>query len=197
MVATVSESRPSGLVTEVYISWNGDTEAATWNVLHTDPSGDVSELVTSTARTGFETKLEIDEYMRHIVAVALDVNGEEIGRSDVVTIHLPPELESPAVAAGEEGWLENHSSTGLAETTPSTDDAGASDLSLSMTGLIFFGVVGCVVLAILLRKRKQRWWNSREPVKYEAVAGEDKELERHGEAFDKEVTEPFNRDKRL
>lgn len=178
------ETRTGELATVVHVSWNGDTEAATWNVLHTNHIGNVSELVASSPRQGFETKLSIDGYMRNIVAVALDVKGEEIGRSNVVIVRIPPDLQSHSVAAEEAQWIENHSSAWQAASSEAQTQASASNWL--MPGLIFCGVFGFVVPILLLR-RKEVWWRSRQPA-YESVASDDEETENYDKTLKKEET---------
>jgi len=103
-------NRLRGATTEVYVSWNGDTEARTWNMLRVSTISNASEVVASTPRTGFETKVIYLGLLSHLVMVALDSRGYEIGRSDVISLELSRNLQNNA-AADEEVWLQKNPST--------------------------------------------------------------------------------------
>lgn len=94
----------SALNTVVYVSWNGATEVATWNLLHTSSNGRFSEIVASSPRQGFETQLRYDGFAKYVVAVGLDSNGKELGRSEVMLTRVPPGLQSKNVTMGEMQW---------------------------------------------------------------------------------------------
>jgi hypothetical protein len=73
----------------LYASWNGSTEVARWRALggrgptpgaRSVPAADLRPLA-ETARTGFETTLELGRGSGTIVAVALDRAGRELARS--------------------------------------------------------------------------------------------------------------------
>ena len=53
-------SHAVGNSTEVYISWNGATEVAEWNVYKSDFQGDISALVSSVPKAGFEISITPD-----------------------------------------------------------------------------------------------------------------------------------------
>lgn len=173
MVAEVTEDGTGQLATVVYVSWNGDTEARTWNVLRTNPSGDISELVASSAREGFETKLSIHGFAKHIVTVALDSRGQEIGRSKVITVDLPPRFQSPTITTEEAEWIQSHSSAWQAEPIGAENPPSAS--KSPMFGLILLGAVSCLLTVCFLR-RKTGWRRSRKPA-YEFVpSGDDEDI---------------------
>lgn len=160
------------LTTVVHVSWNGATEVATWNLLHSNTNGEVTEFIASSPRQGFETRFEYEGFAKHVILVALDVNGEELGRSKVQMTKLPPDLHSLEVTFGEMQWIEN---------------AKNGSNPLSNFGYFTLGVVFCIAgigLAIILilrrrailRQRGTFWWLSRQP-KYSSVAGSDDEME--------------------
>jgi hypothetical protein len=89
--AAVRTLRDGGL--RLYASWNGTTEVARWRVLG-GPAGRPSgarrdrdlRRVAETARTGFETAVELGRGSGVVVAVALDRSGRELGRSGPVRV---------------------------------------------------------------------------------------------------------------
>ena len=48
------------LSTEIYVSWNGATEVAQWNVYRSNAQGLKVDLIKSAAKTGFETSVKIN-----------------------------------------------------------------------------------------------------------------------------------------
>lgn len=66
----------------VFVSWNGATELASWRI---DAGAHPKALtpVGTSPWTGFETAIVIDSEGPRYQAVALDSNGNELGRSDV------------------------------------------------------------------------------------------------------------------
>jgi hypothetical protein len=77
--------------TMMYVSWNGATEVHTWNLHRSDETGNVTDLIASMPRQGFETSLVYDGYASHVVAEALDQNGNQLGRSAAVRTLTPSE----------------------------------------------------------------------------------------------------------
>ena len=69
-----------------YVSWNGATEVAKWNIYQ---SGDPLVVISSAQRTGFETVLYSQGYQSSVYAEAVSVNGESIGYSGHVKIAMP------------------------------------------------------------------------------------------------------------
>ncbi|EXJ53302.1 uncharacterized protein A1O5_13463 [Cladophialophora psammophila CBS 110553] len=102
-----SHSHDKALSTVVHVSWNGATEVATWNLLHTDFYGKFSELIASSPRQGFETQIRFQGFAKHVVLVALDINGKELGRSNVTDAEVPPDLQSLSIAYKESQWVGN------------------------------------------------------------------------------------------
>jgi hypothetical protein len=78
------------MMTIVYVSWNGATEVATWN-LYTKHRNGSSQLVASERRRGFETALTHIDYAECVFVEALALNGSVLGRSgDVMSTIASP-----------------------------------------------------------------------------------------------------------
>lgn len=119
----------------MYVSLNGATEVASWTLLHSDSSGEVTGLVATRLRQGFETMLVYNEYASHVVADALDKNGTPLGRLAVVKTNMPDKgfnETSPAVIA-EALWLQKHTAYTMAQTV-----AAAANHSYSCSALDFW-----------------------------------------------------------
>jgi hypothetical protein len=69
----------------LYASWNGTTEVARWRALAGRGAADLRQ-VAETARTGFETAIDLGRGSGTVVAVALDSAGRELGRSGSVRV---------------------------------------------------------------------------------------------------------------
>ena len=67
----------------LYVSWNGATEVANWNILAGKHASAMSTIATA-QWAGFETAVEVGSTGPYFQAVALDVNVKELGRSAVV-----------------------------------------------------------------------------------------------------------------
>jgi len=82
--------RPTAVVTgspshqTVFVSWNGDTRAASWQLLDGTSAGSLAPVATAT-RTGFETALKPPAPAPYLAVQALDASGAVIGTS--ATIH--------------------------------------------------------------------------------------------------------------
>ena len=70
-------------ITDVYASWNGATEVASWQVL-AGPSPDALAPVRNVARDGFETKATIENERAYVQVRAFDAGGHPLGSSRVV-----------------------------------------------------------------------------------------------------------------
>lgn len=66
-----------------WVSWNGATEVASWELLAGD-SEEQLEPVAKLDRQGFETELTAQGRFKLVAARALDAGGEELGRSPAV-----------------------------------------------------------------------------------------------------------------
>lgn len=75
----------SGQIT-VFASWNGSTETKTWKVFAGKKSNKLS-LITSTAKSGFETAIVVANTGPYYQVKALNGSGDVIGVSNVVLIN--------------------------------------------------------------------------------------------------------------
>ncbi|QXC62137.1 aryl-sulfate sulfotransferase [Aquihabitans sp. G128] len=76
----VAATRPSGVVTAVAMSWNGDTRATQWRILAGASPGTLAPVAT-VARTGFETTATITGRPAYVAVEALDATASLLGRS--------------------------------------------------------------------------------------------------------------------
>lgn len=173
VVATAAQLSPdsTNLTTVVHVSWNGATEVDTWTLYRSNHFGNVTEQIASAPRQSFETRFVIHGYPSHIQMVATDRHGEEIGRSDVIAVRLPPDLHTPAIAAADHQWVVDHSSQ------PEVDDqtTSAEQVDAEVTWF-FFGFIcsviafGVVLFGWQIRKRGSQITSWREKTfKYQAV----------------------------
>ncbi len=72
----------SGAGTNVYASWNGATQAASWRVF-AGATGDALEAVATATKEGFETQVTIPA-QPYVEVQALDSDGRPLGTSSVV-----------------------------------------------------------------------------------------------------------------
>jgi hypothetical protein len=77
--ALAAEPRPHGRAA-LYASWNGATELASWEVLGGPRPGELRP-IARTARTGFETAIELPRAPRYVAVRALDRSGAPLGAS--------------------------------------------------------------------------------------------------------------------
>jgi hypothetical protein len=73
----------SGARQTVYVSWNGDTRAASWRLLSGPSAGQLAP-VASAARSGFETALQAPAVASFLAVQALDAQGSVIGTSATI-----------------------------------------------------------------------------------------------------------------
>lgn len=81
----VAVERGSGGEVTVYVSWNGATEVASWEVL-AGPSADELEPVGSAPREAFEIGIVVESDEAYFAARALDDAGEVLGTSEAVEL---------------------------------------------------------------------------------------------------------------
>ena len=70
---------------KVYVSWNGATEVAAWQLL-AGPTAAALTVADKAPRQGFETAFAAPKGMRFAAAVALDRHGNQLGRSETIRI---------------------------------------------------------------------------------------------------------------
>jgi EmrB/QacA subfamily drug resistance transporter len=74
--------QPAGGQATVYASWNGATRVASWRVLAGSGPGQLS-VVSTTAKSGFETAIAVSQSYPAYQVQALDASGKVIGTSKV------------------------------------------------------------------------------------------------------------------
>ena len=95
------------VTTMAYVSWNGATEVAAWNLYRTDRN-DKEQLIAAAQRHGFETTMQYNGFAKYVIAEALDIDGEPIGRSEVVTT-IPPSTAMFGLAMIQEAqWVQGY-----------------------------------------------------------------------------------------
>lgn len=82
--------RGKGSVINVYVSWNGDTEAASWRFSSRSAAKDSFLLLGETKRSGFETHFQFsgagDTENSLVFAQALSARGKVLGQTREITI---------------------------------------------------------------------------------------------------------------
>jgi Arylsulfotransferase (ASST) len=74
----------SGGTTNVYVSWNGATQVASWRVL-AGPAPDALEATVTATKQGFETQIQIAA-AAYVAVQALDAAGGTLGTSNLVHV---------------------------------------------------------------------------------------------------------------
>jgi hypothetical protein len=99
--AIVAEKTGSG--TEVFVSWNGDTETAVWRFYAVTDGFGSREFLGEATRTGFETSFMLAGHSyQHIAAEAVSTRGHVLTTTRVVHIQNAV-LPYGSVLAGSEG----------------------------------------------------------------------------------------------
>jgi hypothetical protein len=78
----VAESTDGGV--NVFVSWNGATEVASWRVLAGDTKDDLAAVGKETPRSGFETEIAVEGTAGFYAVEALDAAGKVLGTSRTV-----------------------------------------------------------------------------------------------------------------
>ncbi len=81
----VAAANEPGAGTDVYSSWNGATEVASWEILGGSSAGSLRS-AASGPRTGFETKLTVRGVPRFVVARAKDATGRVLSSSQLTRV---------------------------------------------------------------------------------------------------------------
>jgi hypothetical protein len=71
--------------TNLWVSWNGDTEVARWQVLAGARPNALKPL-TSVLRAGFETAIALDHRPRQVAVIGLDASGRPLGQSMTLAV---------------------------------------------------------------------------------------------------------------
>lgn len=82
---TVAVEQGLGNQLTIYVSWNGDTQTALWQVHAGDDPNDLQPAGT-VLRRGFETEITIETSASLIAVLAQDADGNEITRTDLIAV---------------------------------------------------------------------------------------------------------------
>ncbi|KXT06355.1 hypothetical protein AC578_9128 [Pseudocercospora eumusae] len=90
-VVSAAHSSDGETTTEVFVSWNGATEVASWNLYEANEEEGKGRLLNVAARTGFETQILANDFAAYVVLEALDTAGNVVGVSKVIYTAPPQE----------------------------------------------------------------------------------------------------------
>ncbi|MCB0828075.1 MAG: aryl-sulfate sulfotransferase [Solirubrobacterales bacterium] len=76
-------ARRDGGTTSIFVSWNGDTETRTWQVLAGSDGGPLRP-VARARRSGFETRIDLNSSAERFRLRALDSDGRVLSSSDAI-----------------------------------------------------------------------------------------------------------------
>lgn len=151
-------------LTVVHVSWNGDTRTAKWKFSEVRDGGVVHELGT-VRRKQFETRFEHNHFAKRVIAVAIDDNGVQIGKSRVVETVQTNLLTDPTYFPD--------SGTEFEQEMAFDDDDLLGGIEEPLTFQFLIGLAcGCVLSALLwvglrqFRRRDDRRRPSRDEAKY-------------------------------
>ncbi|KAJ5108420.1 ASST-domain-containing protein [Penicillium angulare] len=94
LVASATESEDGGLKTNIYVSWNGATDIASWQFYAQKGENNPSFPIGSVNKTNFETVYIADGHIEWVFAEAFDDAGVMLARSQVyhTTKYAQPKL---------------------------------------------------------------------------------------------------------
>jgi hypothetical protein len=175
--------------TYAYVSWNGATEVAIWNLYETDALGEQRRLINSTWKRGFETKFVHYGYPRYVIVEAFDRDVTSLGLSKVFETIVPVEgAPQPHSDSPSHGMIEPED--GMDDSDPTIDfdmndetyavkpdstswttddkwmsndeeyDIFANPITIFLTGFVSC-VLACVVFWAAWRYRPIPVWRSR------------------------------------
>ncbi|KAI8624048.1 ASST-domain-containing protein [Xylariaceae sp. FL1651] len=73
---------------KVYVSWNGATEVAAWQLLRGDSYEGVTQSAIVVPRTGFETEIAVEPGLPYIRAAALDKDSQVLGMTTIIELEI-------------------------------------------------------------------------------------------------------------
>lgn len=103
IVASVTGTDASNLVTTFWISWNGATDVAWWHIYAQASEFDNPVLIDKTPRTDFEIMYIASGYLDWVSAEAVDSRGHILGTSKVHRSKYP-DWKSVGYNKGQSGW---------------------------------------------------------------------------------------------
>ncbi|KAK3697799.1 hypothetical protein LTR37_017264 [Vermiconidia calcicola] len=125
--------------TQVWVSWNGDTEVRTWELHGSKSDNDTMALLDSVKRTGFEAFFEYQGYAKFVQLKGIDKNGDLVGDSGLVKTEMHPTFpDEPEKDEDDEGLSDDQ------------HDIGASHVHVKKIIFIVLFVVGFVGAAIVV-----------------------------------------------
>ena len=81
----IAAAAQGGRATNLWVSWNGDTEVTRWQVLAGARPNALKPL-TSAPRAGFETAIALKSRPRQLAVIGLDASGRPLGQSMTVAV---------------------------------------------------------------------------------------------------------------
>ena len=85
-----NEERENSPVTNVYVSWNGDTEVKTWTLYGSEDDKNNLDEIESVERKGFETSFRHETYYKYVSLQGKDKDGKVIGETGVIRSEQHP-----------------------------------------------------------------------------------------------------------
>ena len=164
----------------MYVSWNGATEVARWNLYKTTSTGRTDKVgpVAFASSSGFETRLEMDGYAAFVVVEALDQNGLSLGKSNISRTIVSPML-SDEVLEQEEIWLGRVASLQSEDRITSTLKPG--NTAAGFCGGFAFAVAMVFAVRCMRRRQKRALTAQRSGPSYELVDRDDGDEDEDGD----------------
>lgn len=118
----------------LYTSWNGDTEAKSYNFFTADSADGPWKYVGNSERHGFETVLNVDSFAGWAYSQAVDARGDILGDSVIAKTFVPsaqlrPHCDDGYCRFGEIVGEDDHDFTPFEEHFHMTDEYRAKNLS--------------------------------------------------------------------
>lgn len=86
----VASTKGSGNAVTVYVSWNGDTQVASWQILAGDSASSLQPVGQAARKTGFETSVTVNTTAPLVAAQAISGSGKVLGTSPTVPASYTP-----------------------------------------------------------------------------------------------------------
>lgn len=83
LIASVIEDGERGLLTTIYVSWNGATDIVSWNFYAQEGEDHQRNLLGTVKKTEFETRYTAKGYFDWISAEPVDYDGNVLGKTRV------------------------------------------------------------------------------------------------------------------
>lgn len=89
IVASVYGADEQGMITVIYVSWNGATDIDTWQFYARSYERGHDVLIGTANKTSFETMYTVEGFMDWVTAKAIDKDGNVLGSSEVYRSDIP------------------------------------------------------------------------------------------------------------